>query len=171
MKKSILFSVSFIGLSFLFTESALAVCPVCTVAVGAGVGLSRWLGIDDLITGLWIGGLVVSMIIWTESWFDKKNIKFRFRSTITFLGFCLLTFVPLYFTGLIANPANAIFSTWLDKLLLGVIIGGLVFWLGVKWYALIKEKNDGHAQFPFQKVVMPISPLIILSVVFYFLVK
>jgi hypothetical protein len=30
----------------------LAQCPVCTVAIGVGVGLCRYLGIDDLITGL-----------------------------------------------------------------------------------------------------------------------
>lgn len=37
------------------TAKAQAVCPVCTVAVGTGVGLSRWLGVDDTITGLWLG--------------------------------------------------------------------------------------------------------------------
>ena len=30
-----------------YGTKALAICPVCTVAVGAGIGLSRWLGIDD----------------------------------------------------------------------------------------------------------------------------
>jgi len=29
-----------------------AQCPVCTVAIGVGVGLCRYLGIDDLITGI-----------------------------------------------------------------------------------------------------------------------
>ncbi len=29
-----------------------AVCPVCTVAIASGVGLCRYLGIDDLISGL-----------------------------------------------------------------------------------------------------------------------
>ncbi len=41
---------------FLGANSAQAICPICTIAVGAGVGFSRYLGIDDTIAGLWIGG-------------------------------------------------------------------------------------------------------------------
>lgn len=40
----------------------MAICPVCTVAVGTDVGLCRWLGIDDVLSGIWIGGLIISMI-------------------------------------------------------------------------------------------------------------
>lgn len=40
-------------LSFSFMPLiAKAVCPVCIVAVASGVGLCRFLGIDDAITGL-----------------------------------------------------------------------------------------------------------------------
>ncbi len=31
-------------------------CPVCSISIGVGVGLCRYLGIDDLISGVWIGG-------------------------------------------------------------------------------------------------------------------
>jgi hypothetical protein len=37
------------------------VCPVCTIAVAGGVGLCRYLGIDDLISGAWIGALLFSL--------------------------------------------------------------------------------------------------------------
>ena len=50
-----------------------AVCPVCTIAVGASLGLSRWLGVDDTISGLWIGGLIVSTTLWTYSWMKKRH--------------------------------------------------------------------------------------------------
>lgn len=57
---------SFLILAFLlFGVQVQAVCPVCTVAVGAGVGFSRYLGIDDTIAGLWIGALIVSVSMWT----------------------------------------------------------------------------------------------------------
>jgi len=171
MKRAIIFSFSVLGLSLLFAKHALAVCPICTIAVGAGVGLSRYLGIDDAITGLWVGGLVVSMITWTESWLDKKNIHFKWRAVATTVAYYLFVIVPLYFTGMIANPANAIYSTWMDKLLLGIVVGSVAFWFGAEWYFSLKEKNGGHAYFPFQKVVMPVSPLIIMSIVFYFLTK
>jgi hypothetical protein len=169
MKKISLILFGVLGLNILFTKQALAVCPICTVAVGAGVGLSRWLGIDDSITGLWIGGLTVSMITWTEDWLDKKNLHFKGRAVVTTMGYYLIVIMPLYFMGMIANPANAIYSTWLDKLLLGIIVGSCGFWLGAEWYYELKAKNGGHAYFPFQKVLMPISPLIIMSIVFYLL--
>ena len=171
MRKIIVFTLSIFGLNLLFAKQALAVCPICTIAVGAGVGLSRWLGIDDSITGLWIGGLTVSMITWTLSWFDKKNIHFRGRALVTIIGYYLLIVVPLYFMGIMGNPLNTICDCGLDKLLIGIVVGSIAFWFGAEWYFNLKEKNGGHAYFPFQKVVMPVSPLIIMSLIFYFLTK
>ncbi|MFH1838453.1 MAG: hypothetical protein ABH808_03100 [Candidatus Kuenenbacteria bacterium] len=173
--KKILFYISLIiAIGLLFTKQTLAVCPVCTVAVGAGVGFSRWLGIDDIITGLWIGGLIISIIIWTESWLDKKNIRFKTRTTVTILGYYLLIIVPLYFIGILGNLQNRLLCFchfYLDKLLLGIIIGSFAFWFMSLLYVYLKEKNQGKAYFPFQKIVMPILLLIILSIIFYYLTK
>ncbi len=171
MKKISIYLLSIFAISFLFAEKVLAVCPICAVAVGAGVGLSRWLGIDDSITGLWVGGLIVSMITWTESWLDKKNIRFKGRIFVNVLGYYLLIVIPLFYSGIIMNPIHALCACGLDKLLLGIIVGSFGFWFGASWYYHLKEKNQGKAYFPFQKVVMPISPLIILSIIFYFLTK
>ncbi|MBU1089694.1 hypothetical protein KKF38_02790 [Patescibacteria group bacterium] len=171
MKNLSIYFVAIFAASLVFTKKALAVCPICTVAVGAGVGLSRWLGIDDSITGLWIGGLTVSMIVWTINWLDKKSINFKGRNITTVAGYYLLIVAPLYFVGIIGNPLNFLCGCGLDKLLLGIITGSSAFYFGASWYFFLKEKNNGHAHFPFQKVVMPISPLIILSIVFYLLTK
>lgn len=171
MKKITIFTLSLFGLNFLFAKQALAVCPICTIAVSAGIGFSRYIGIDDSITGLWIGGLTVSMITWTISWFNKKNINFKGRTVLTALGYYLLIVVPLYFMGIIGNSLNTICACGLDKLFIGVLVGSIAFWFGASWYYHLKKKNGGHAYFPFQKVVMPISPLIIMSIIFYFLTK
>lgn len=172
--KNKIYIFSIVITSLFFAKQALAVCPVCTIAVSAGVGLSRWLGIDDIISGLWIGGLIVSLIIWTESWFDKKNIQFKARIVATTLAYYLLTIIPLYFTGLLGAKQNSLLcfcNFYLDKLLLGIIVGSCVFLLSANLYSYLKEKNNGRAYFPFQKVIMPILLLIILSIVFYFLTK
>ncbi len=171
MRKLSFYLLVIFGLSFIFAKKALAVCPICTLAVGTGVGLSRWLGIDDTITGLWIGGFVVSMITWTLSWFDKKNIRFKGRVIATIVGYYLLIIVPLYFAGIIGSPLNTLCACGLDKLLLGIIVGSFGFWFGASWYYYLKEKHGGRAYFPFQKVAMPIGPLIILTIIFYFLTK
>ena len=171
MNKLPIYFLSIFVVSFIFAKKVLAVCPLCTIAVGTGVGFSRWLGIDDTITGLWIGGLVVSMITWTENWLEKKKIRFRGRILVNILTYYALIIIPLYYSDIIGNPLNTLCACGLDKLLFGIIAGSLSFWFGTSWYFYLKEKNNGHAYFPFQKVVMPIVPLIILSIIYYFLTK
>ena len=171
IKKVPIYLLFIFAVSFFFVPKALAVCPRCTIAVGVGVGLSRWLGIDDAITGLWVGGLIVSMITWTKSWLEKKNICFKGRMFVNILGYYVLIIIPLYYSGIIGNPLNTLCACGLDKLLFGIIAGSLAFWFGASWYFYLKEKNNGHAYFSFQKVVMPVSPLIILSIIYYFLTK
>ena len=143
------------------------VCPVCTVAFGVGVGFSRWLGIYDSITGLWIGGLMVAIISWTIDWLDKKSIKFKGRNAVIIVTFYLLTVIPLFWIEIMGNPLNTLWG--IDKLLLGIIVGSVVFYSANVWYFELKEKNGGKAHFPFQRVVMPVSSLIITSLAFYIL--
>lgn len=167
--KSKLFFLFLAFFSLIIAAPAQAVCPVCTIAVGAGVGLSRWLGIDDAITGLWIGGLTVSLIMWTIDWFKRKNIHLKGIELITAVGYYVLIIVPLFWTGIFGHPLNVLWGV--DKLLLGIILGSIFFCAGALLYNYLKKKNNNKAHFPFEKVVMPVSPLIILSIIFYFITK
>jgi len=146
-----------------------AICPVCTIGISAGVGLCRWLGIDDLISGVWIGGLIISLIIWLVSWFDKKNIKFKSRGLIISVFFYAAVFLPFYYLNIIGHEANKFLG--IDKLLFGTAAGSFVFLLAVLFHNFLKKKNQGKAFFPYQKVVIPISFLIIISLIFYFLIR
>jgi hypothetical protein len=162
------FLIPLLGLSLLFPlSSALAVCPICTVAVGAGLGITRWLGIDDSIAGLWIGGLTVSVSAWTISWFEKKKIRFWGRTFFTTLAYYLMVVASLYYMGAL-KPLDIIAGN-MDKLSLGIIVGSFGFLFGAEAYEYMKERNGGHAYFPFQKVVMPLAPLVITSIIFYYL--
>jgi len=174
MKKKLIYLFSLFTVFALGARVTFAVCPICTLAVGAGVGLSRWLGIDDTVSGVWVGGLVVSLILWTENWLDKKNIRFRLRFLLNALFYYLIVVLPLYFTGIIGHPNNKLLCFCglnIDKLLFGIIAGSIGFFFGASFYNYLKEKNDNRAYFPFQKVVMPIGVLVILSVLFYYLTK
>ncbi len=161
--------IAFVLTAILFTASAQAVCPICTAAVGAGLGLSRWIGIDDTVSGLWIGALLASTVLWTNDWLEKKDKKFKGRGLVILLIYTLFLFVPLYWADIIGHPFNQIWG--IDKIIFGSFIGAVAFFSGVVWYENIKKKNGGHAHFPFQKIVMPVLPIIILSAVFYFLTK
>ncbi len=167
-KKLAIFFLTFLGFSAAFP--VLAVCPVCTVAVVAGVGLSRWLGVDDTITGIWIGGLTVSFIIWTIDWLNRKKIYFWGRKIITVIGYYLLIVLPLFFIpGVINHPLNKIWG--MDKLLLGIAVGSVAFWAAAASYPFLKKKNGGRPYFPFQKPAMPVAALLISSLIFYFLTR
>jgi hypothetical protein len=155
--------------NFLLVFSASAFCPVCVVAAGAGLGFSRWLGIDDTITSLWIGGLLVAVSAWTIEWLKKKKINFKGLSFITYFAYYAMVIIPFYTTGFIGHPFNRLWN--IDKILLGIIIGSIVFYFVGAWHQYLKKKNNGHAQFPFQKVVMPLGSLFILSFIFYFITK
>jgi len=168
MKKLIILS-AFIFSFGIFSNSAQAICPVCTIAVGAGVGLSRWLGIDDTITGLWVGALIVSSIAWTINWMNKKNFRFKGRKISITLGYYLVIIAPLYWKGIIGHDYNKIWG--IDKLVFGIVVGSMVFLASVLWYNNLKKKNNDKAYFPFQKVAMPVGFLAIFSAIFYFITK
>lgn len=165
MKKNILILSLF---SLLLAGQAMAVCPVCTIAVVGGVTLSEYLGIDDLIAGLWIGGLIVSMSLWTIEWLNNKNIKFMLRKPLIFIGYGYLTYYSLETANLLKNCQ----TLWgYNKLILGSVIGMIIFSAGVIIDKIMRQKTEGKAKFPFQKVVMPVGALAIVSIVFYFITK
>ncbi len=161
--------IAVIVMSVCFIGKACAICPICAIAVGAGIGLAQWLGTDDSVTGLWVGGLVVSLIMWTIYWLDKKNIRFKGRIILTTVLYYLLIVFPLYPIGIIGHPLNKLWG--MDKLVLGVIIGSVFFFVGGMLHFALKKAHNNRVYFPFQKVVFPIVPLIILSFVFYFITR
>jgi hypothetical protein len=165
IKKFLFFLAIMVLASLLPLQQAQAVCPVCTIAVGACLGLSRWLGVDDLISGVWIGGLIVSFIAWTIDWLNKKNIRFMFRKIIVAVLFYAITIIPLYKTGIIGHPYNKFWG--IDKLVFGIISGSIVFLISIWFNDFLKKRNQGKVYFPFQKVVIPLLFLAITSLIFW----
>lgn len=152
-------------------QEVLAVCPVCTIAVGAGIGASRWLGIDDSITGLWLGGFLLSISLWTIDWLNRKKIRFFLKRFFVILAYYAFAIIPLYYAKIIASPFDFICSCASDKLLLGVIEGTAVFYFANRSYELLKQRNNGHAHFPYEKVAFPVAFLLIFTIIFYLLTK
>jgi len=151
------------------TKAVAPICVVCTAAVSAGVGFSRWLGIDDTITGLWIGALAVSVSLLTINWLTKKNIKFFGRQPLIFATYYAAIIWPLHYYDIAGHPLNKMWG--IDKLILGIIIGTIGFIASVILNEYLKKKNDNKVYFPFQKVVVPVSSLVLLSLVLYIINK
>lgn len=174
-KKYLLFifimSLLFTAHYSIFPSPAKAVCPICTVAVAGGLGLSRYFGIDDSVSGVWVGGLMVSLTLWLVDWLSKRNFKWlsnvntKIVTTFSFLIWVLLTYPPLYWAGIIGHPFNTILG--IDKLIFGSILGFVVFIIGVLSDKKVREIKGGQL-FNFQKVVFPVISLLIVSLVLYF---
>lgn len=151
-------------------------CPVCTVTVIAGLGISRLLGIDDLITSIWIGGFVLSFSFITVSWMEKQKWFSRFSKSVhqyispsVIVLVYLLVLVPLYLNHTIGIKRNTLWG--IDKIILGIFAGSAVFLAGV-WADKKARKIHGGKQFiKFQKVIFPVVSLIIISVIFYLIIK
>ena len=151
---------------------ASAVCPVCTVAVGAGLEGARLLGVEDVITGIWAGGLTLSIAAWTANWMHKRGVKNALWYLINFIVYYALLagvyFVP-FGNPIVRFDENCMWG--IDQFLLGAVLGTVVFWLMQKWYQRIKAAKTGHAKYPFQKVVMPFGGLLILTLIFWAIIR
>lgn len=145
-----------------------AICPVCTIAVGAGLTLTQQFGIDDAITGIWIGGLTVSTIFWIIGWLEKRGKKSKIISIVTALTTYLLVIVPLLMSGTIGSIYNKLWG--IDKIALGMFVGSTSFYLAAQLHYKLKDKNDNKVYFPFQKVVIPVFSMVIISFIFVFIV-
>ncbi len=152
-------------LALMIPPGAQAVCPVCTVAVGAGLGISRWLGIDDVITGLWIGGLATSSGMWFSAWVGQKGVESKSLKFLAGLSFHFLLIPTLYLLKISGDPLNTLWG--IDKIILGLILGAIAFFLSVITDHKIKAANDGQVLVYYQKVILPLLYLSILSFIFY----
>jgi len=168
--KQIIILISLITIhQSLITKTVYAVCPVCTIAVGAGLGISRALGIDDAVTSVWIGGLILSMSFWFIDWIGKKRKKPLTTNyqLLTTASMYALTFLPLWYGKYIGRSNNTLWG--IDKILFGTFAGSIAFMIG-KWADQKVREKKGKQLFVYQKVVFPILTLIIASVTLHFLV-
>ena len=112
-----------------------------------------------------MGGGLIALSIWTAQWLAKKKVKYNTGLAISIIAYYAMAAWPLISQGLVGHPANKILG--LDKIVFGLILGSLILPACNYWYNKLKEKNNGHAHFPFQKVVMPVAGLALASLITY----
>lgn len=145
------------------------VCPVCTAAAGAGVGIAHRLGVDNTITGLWVGGLLLSVSLWTIAFLDRHNIKFFCKRLIVPVGYYALTILSLRHAGWFAPAYGKMLG--ISKLLFGIILGTILFMAGTCWSNYLKRENFGQVRFSYQKIIIPMALLSLFSLILYCITK
>lgn len=153
-------------------ETVQAHCPLCTAGAVVAAGGAAWLGVSNIVIGIFIGAFAVSIGWWISRLIKKKYIPFQ-RTSIIILSF-LTTIIPLlplmkspypFYISLIGDYGSLLNRTYLINLfLLGSLIGGFIVcltpYLSKKISALRNKKI-----FPYQGIILTFILLIIISII------
>ena len=170
MNKFILFIFLFfiLGISFVSAH-----CPLCAGAVGVAAVGASYMGIDNSIVGLFVGAFSISTGIWFAKKIKKKYFKFQSFSLV--LSSFLLTVIPsakvvndLSYFKFVLFGLNKIY--FIDKILVGSIIGALITLFALYLHNKIKQIN-GKVLIPYQGVFLTLILLIMISIPMYFMFK
>src|SRR3989344_1516054 len=133
------------------------------------ITLTRWVGVDDSITGIWIGALLGASAFWLLRYLGQKNKIFfnRFVGFFIYLTIFVVTLWSFYRFNLIIRMDN-IFG--LDKLTFGMILGSAVFYLVDIGNIFIKRKN-GKSLFPYQSMAFSLGSVTLASIGVYILIN
>ncbi|HLC60689.1 MAG TPA: hypothetical protein VJJ52_04625 [Candidatus Nanoarchaeia archaeon] len=174
MRNKLFFLLIFFILAINLIPLAHAHCPLCTVAVGAAAISAKYYGVDVSIIGLLIGAFGISTGLWIGL---KVKKYFKFQLPLIVLASFLLTVIPLIYLsdeyiyapilwfGAAGSLLNKVY--WINKILFGSLIGGVVAVLAYLLHAYVK-KIRGKVLFPYQGVAFTVLSLAIAGLTMYF---
>jgi len=136
--------------------------PICAVGIASGLGISSWLGINDITLGLWMGALILSFSIQFNIFLNKKGKSFPFSFWAIFIGTYLLSFLPILIN--LDKYTSSIICDFPD-VICGSILGILTLFLVDKANLFVIDKHNKKVYFYYQKVIIPIIGLIIVSMI------
>ena len=165
----------------LFAVPVSAHCPLCVGGAAVGLSVARFFGIDDSITGVWLAALLGALSFWSErpiaAKIKKESLKKYLRPALylAIFGFTVWTFyafndyaierLKFYLLNL---HAGTIFG--LPKLIFGTLAGGALFYL-VDFIDDALIKRNGKVYFPYQRVIVSLGAMLILSLILYLVVN
>lgn len=151
----------------MFMSTVYAQCPVCVVTVGGGLLLAKKLGIDNLLTAIWISGLNTAISFWFVTFVKKpKILKNPLLWTLLMYGG---TIAYLSGSKQMFNGGGTFLG--IDKVLVGLFTGMAVWLLGIVTDKVIRKYNNGKVLFFYQKVIVPLVLLTVTSIIFSILIK
>jgi len=159
----LLFSLFTIHYS-LFTGRVQAHCPLCAAGAAAGITLTRWVGVDDSITGIWLGAFLGAISFWLYNFlalkFEKLDKYKQVAKLLLYSTVFATTIWSFYKFNLVIRMSKIL---GLDRLTFGMIAGGTLFYL----VDLIKIKH----YFNYQKIVISLGSILLLSFGMYILLN
>ena len=146
------FSALFASMKAMANPACTTLCPLI---VGASLTVAKRMGVKDEVVGVLAGALLAILGYWMIRFCEKRHWNFLGRNVILML-FSLSSIGFVYTGNLEYKPGLHWNLLYIDSFLLAALCGAAAHIIGVHIYGFLKEKNGGHAHFPFEKVVIPI---------------
>lgn len=166
---------------FSLPKFVLAHCPLCIGGAAVGLSVARFFGIDDSITGVWLAALLGALSFWSEKPISRKiksvSVKKYLRPGLYLVIFGLTIWTFYAFNNyaieklkfyLLNLHAGTILG--FPKLIFGILTGGVLFYLvDIVDDTLIKK--NGKVYFPYQRVIVSLGAIVVLSLILYLVVN
>lgn len=143
-------------------------CPLCTIAAGSMVLVTRQLGVDDVVVGTFIGAFIVSTAFWTSNFIVKKfKKKLPFQEYLLSVAFVISTVASFYWGKLLGTMPPFLYVFGLERLLFGIIAGSVISIAAFELHNVLRRANGNRNNIPFQGMLFPIAVLVIANIMFY----
>lgn len=134
--------------------------PLCAIGIAGGLWLSRLLGINDMTLGIWIGALILAVSVQFNKFLIKRNKAFSLSFWLIFIGTWLLSFLPIW-----SKLSGSYNFCGVPRIVFGSFIGILTLFLSDWLDNKVITKHNNKVYFPYQRTIIPIIILIVVSVV------
>ena len=138
--------------------------PLCAIGIAGGLGLSKLLGINDITLGFWIGALILSFSVQFNKFLIKKGKAFPLSFWLVFLLTWTLSVGPVW-NKLGWGDSSCFYG--LPRIIVGSFLGMFILFFS-DWLdsIILKKFHRDKVYFPYQRVIIPLVALIIISAIF-----
>ncbi len=157
--------------ALLMADSAFAHCPLCTVGAGAAAAGAAWLGVDNIVIGIFLGASALAMGLWFSRLIKKKYVPLQ-KLAISSFSFAsiIIPVLPLMkgyssiYVSLAGGYGSLLNRTYLINLfLLGSIIGAAIVAAAPSISSAITGKRG--KTIPYQGIILTFSLLAIAATI------
>jgi len=155
---------------FLVREAS-AHCPLCTIGAGAVAVGASFLGVKDIVSGIFIGAFAAALGLWSAKLIKKRFIRFQneiiavaiFFLTVLPVSQIVRSYLPLYIDW--GGAYGSIFNrTYIfNALLVGSLVGALIMLISPRLSQKLKAKSG--RSFPFQTMTIIFLLLIVAGII------
>ncbi len=152
---------------------ASAHCPLCTIGAAAAAGGAAYLGVNNIIIGLFIGAFAASMGFWVARMIKKKYIPFQTAAIV--LASFLTTILPILplmpgikplYISIAGDYGSLLNRTYVyNVFLVGSIVGSIIVLIVPLISGTLTRARNGKT-IPFQGTTITLAVLLLLGVIF-----